>query len=269
ESPFITLLVEAVSMQLRKYDYNLSVVHVDKKTVVQRLRELEDSDCAGIILDAVEMQSDDLAFFENLSIPYVIFNNSFVDKDVNTVCVYNKQGIYKSVTHLLELGHEHIGYIKSRSPVRSFDERFQEYRDLMARFRLPIHDEDVFILPYSQLGAYEELKTQLGKMQNLPTAFLCDNDILCYAALHAFKECGYVVPRDVSLIGFDDRPFCVTADPQITTLHIPRDRFGAEAVNILHEKILNGSMTPVTVQIDVELRIRGSTGPNMHYTSAV
>ena len=265
ESPFISLLVEPVSMQLRKYDYNMVVIYVEKDSAVTKINELIENGCSGFILDAVEMQEDDIALFENCNIPYVIFNNSFLTRDIDTVCIHNTQGVYKALSYLTGLGHKHFGYIRSRSPIRSFDERLEALHNYSPNFGLKFDDRDIFTLPYSQVGAYDEMKKKLDKLKaegrSIPTAILADNDVICYPAMRAFQEKGFSIPNDISVIGFDDRPLCVTSKPEMTTLRIPRYTFGASAVNLLVRRIQNPEFKPVTILIDVKLIIRGSTGP--------
>lgn len=265
ESPFISLLVEPVSMQLQKYGYNMVVVYVEKDSAVTKIHELIESGCSGFILDAVEMQEDDIVLFENCSIPYVIFNNNFIDRNTDTVCIHNQQGVYKALSYLIGMGHKHFGYIRSGSPIRSFDERLEALRNFSQKLSLKFDDRDIFTLPYSQVGAYDEMGKKIDKLKSegrsMPTAYFADNDIICYPAMRAFQEKGFSIPEDISVIGFDDRPLCVTSKPQITTLRIPRYTFGASAVDLLVRRIQTPDFKPVTVQITVELILRGSTGP--------
>jgi DNA-binding LacI/PurR family transcriptional regulator len=265
ESPFISLLVEPVSMQLRKYGYNMVVTYIEKDSAVTKINELIAGGCSGFILDAVEMQEDDIVLFENCSIPYVVFNNNFVNRDIDTVCIHNAQGMYKALLYLTGLGHKHVGYIRSRSPIRSFDERLESLHNYCQKFGLRFDERDIFTLPYSQVGAYDEMGKKLDKLKvegrDIPTVFFADNDIICYPAMRAFQEKGFAIPEDISVIGFDDRPLCVTSVPQITTLRIPRYTFGASAVDLLVRRIRNPDLKPVTIQIGVELIIRSSTGP--------
>jgi DNA-binding LacI/PurR family transcriptional regulator len=265
ESPFISLLVEPVSMQLQKYGYNMVLTYVEKDTAVTKMKELVESGCSGFILDAVEMQEDDIALFDHCTIPYVVFNNNFVNRDTDTVCIHNEQGVYKALSYLTGMGHTRFGYIRSRSPIRSFNERLEALRSYSKKFNLKFEESCIFTLPYSQVGAYDEMGKKLDKFKaenkSLPTAFFADNDIICYPAMRAFQEKGYSIPDDISVVGFDDRPLCITSVPQITTLRIPRYTFGASAVDLLVRRIRNPELKPVTVQTGVELIIRSSTGP--------
>lgn len=269
DSPFIAL-ISAASEELQRLSYSMSVVHINADNAAEKLCELKTQGTEGIILDAVEMQREDLDAFKKSAIPFVVFNNSFPIEDINTVCVHNYQGISKSIDHLTRLGHKRIGYIKSQSQVSSFDERYTVYINEMARLGLERLERDTLKVSYSQLDAFQQISDIIKQRKEAwlsgdgPTAFLCDNDIVCYAAIHAFTSCGFDVPRDMSFVGFDDRPFSATSVPAITTLRIPTSKFGAEAATLLVKALQEPEGGWATVQVGVELIVRQSTAKPRH-----
>ena len=69
--------------------------------------------------------------------------------------------------------------------------------------------------------------------ERLPTAFFADNDVLAVGALRALSEAGIEVPRDVSIIGFDDLSVGAFSNPPLTTVHVLKHEVGEIAVRRL------------------------------------
>jgi LacI family transcriptional regulator len=79
------------------------------------------------------------------------------------------------------------------------------------------------------------------KAGNVPAdAYFAENDLLAASAIRALQKCGFRVPDDVSVIGFDDVQICEMIDPPITTMHAFKERLGQLAVNQLDYRIRSG-----------------------------
>ena len=103
----------------------------------------------------------------------------------------------------------------------------------------------------------DEVLSRIPK-DKLPTAFLADNDLVSIGAMQAVKKAGYHIPDDFSFIGYDDRPVCTLIDPKLSTVQLPRERFGAEAVKLLIEQIEDKKESCITIQINGKLICRDS-----------
>ncbi|MEM6887555.1 MAG: LacI family DNA-binding transcriptional regulator [Pseudomonadota bacterium] len=90
-----------------------------------------------------------------------------------------------------------------------------------------------------------------------PTAILCGNDVLAAGALVAARECGLVVPRDVSITGFDDIELAHLVQPSLTTVHVPHREMGQKAAATLVD-MLEAGKQPVHLELETRLAIRAS-----------
>ena len=93
-----------------------------------------------------------------------------------------------------------------------------------------------------------------------PTAVFCANDIQAIGALAECRDVGLDVPRDISIIGFDDLPVAPFTVPQLTTIRVPAQRMGQLAASRLIEWIRD-RRPPAMEELPVELIVRGTTGP--------
>ena len=96
------------------------------------------------------------------------------------------------------------------------------------------------------------------KKSELPTAFLADNDLVAIGAMQGMKEFGYQLPDDFSFVGNADRPISSLVEPKLTTIRVPQERFGSEAVFQLIQQLQNQETSFTRVEINGELIVRDS-----------
>lgn len=203
------------------------------------------SDACGVILlgtDLTEPQRD--AFFEFYhlgSAPLVIVDNFLFSAYVDCVGNDNTYGVKAAVSYLIKCGHRKIGYLRSKQRIVNFDDR-----ELGVKLSLAEH-EGLGLAPLQILDAdispdkaREDIVAWLSA-GNVPAgAYFCENDMLAAAFIRSLKECGYRVPEDVSVMGFDDVQICEMIEPPITTMHSFKERLGKIAVDLLNTRIEAG-----------------------------
>lgn len=260
---FFPLILADIEATARSYGYNLIVINIEKYELESQIQYIADSGCSGYVIFATELQQEDLLHFKNLKIPFVLFDNYFIDESINSVKVNNMQGTYLAVKELACLGHKKIGYLSSGLPIRSFIERKSSALDAIRHFDLENPEPYCFTIGYPIENAVAGMNKLLSEIpaKKLPTAFLADNDLVSAGALKALKTNGFQIPDDISLIGFDNRPICTLVEPSLTTIELPRDTFGAEAVEQLIRLLRNELKSITKTEINGRLIRRESSGP--------
>lgn len=257
---FFPLILEGIESSARRKGYSLSIINIEKTNLDAELSYISDSNCSGFVIFATEMHEEVISRFESLGIPFVIFDNEFFDREINCVKVNNRQGTHLAVRHLYEMGHTNIGYLSSGLEINSFKEREKAALDAIRSFGLKVGNSSVYTIGYPHEHAEEGMDALLEKVSadQLPTAFLADNDLVSIGAIRSLKKHGYRVPEDFSFVGFDDRPICTLIEPALTTVQLPRELFGAEAVNLLIRQLEENLTSCLTVEINSRLIIRDS-----------
>ena len=98
-------------------------------------------------------------------------------------------------------------------------------------------------------GAYADMTSLLQTEPDLPTAFFADNDMIALGAVRALQQNGYQVPGDVSVVGFDDLPFCAISNPPLTTIKVYNREMGRAAVRRLVEMAKHGADYCTKIQV--------------------
>ena len=117
-------------------------------------------------------------------------------------------------------------------------ERFSGYKSTLEKHNIPIISNYIMHGEYTQASGYK-LAKELLVNQELPTAIVAANDIIALGIIQAIEEYGLNVPRDISVIGFDDIPFASLDKIQLTTIYLPKYAIGEESVEVLIQKIQN------------------------------
>jgi LacI family transcriptional regulator len=146
----------------------------------------------------------------------------------------------RAVELLLEAGHRRIGFIVNSDDVPATHGRLEGYRQALEAADIAF-DPSLVVADESETeGGYRAGLTLLSKPDR-PTALFCYNDRMAMGAYRAAAELALSIPRDVSVVGFDNQP--IVADglfPGLTTIELPHYAMGQWAVNTLLDQISGG-----------------------------
>ena len=144
-----------------------------------------------------------------------------------------------ALTHLVDLGHEKIAFMKGSAVSADSDTRTDAICEVAAELGIPVHPELMVQLegddPTPDLG-YPFAK-QLLACKHPFTALFAYNDISAIGSIRAFLEAGLRVPDDVSVVGFDDIQNSAYISPPLTTVRQPMRKIGAIAARTLLDQL--------------------------------
>lgn len=242
----------------KEHGYDLSItIFQANDSIKAQIDKANAMNVDGFIIFATEMETEDLEIVKSIKKPLVMLDNDFSVSDVSCVSINNRMGTYKAIEYLASLGHKEVGYLKCCHRISSFRERHEGYRQAAAEFHLNWDEANTFVLPYTEEESYRTFLEMLDAGRVPPTALVSDDDSCAFGVVRALKERGYCVPGDVSVVGYGDRPICQLSQPKLTTINIPKNSFGVEAVAVLLKKI--GHMTDGNPQAQRSRKVRIGT----------
>lgn len=171
----------------------------------------------------------------------------------------NFAGIGQAVEHLVGLGHRRLGFIGG-GEVLADRERAQAFAFHAARLgaQVPTGWSEV---AYDHVGpTVERLKALLASGER-PTGIACGNDWGALAAVRAADAAGLRLPRDLSVVGFDDIAMNAMTTPPITSVRVSCENLGGMAVRLLLSRRGRVEPQPCTLRLMPRLIVRGSTAP--------
>jgi LacI family transcriptional regulator len=134
------------------------------------------------------------------------------------------------------------------------------YRVAMASAGLPIEPELVREGNWEIGGGYQQARCLLG-LPEPPTAIFAFNDNMAVGVLQAAREAGLEVPRDLSVVGFDDVEVSSLLVPPLTTVRQPLEEMGRVAVGLLQRLIEGQALEAARLELATRLVARSSTAP--------
>lgn len=260
DTPFFVTLISGIENACRESGYDTIITHLnmqDPDYPVLLDKILSDHSTANLIL-ATEINEKDVTGFLSAACPIIIVDSWFEDMDFDIVSIDNTDSTYKATKRLIEMGHTRIGYLKSKITIKNFIYREVGYRRAMNKMGLSINPSYLFSLSPSMDGSLHDMKNLLTKRPDLPTAFLADNDNIALGACKALQEFGYRIPEDISIVGFDDMPFCEISHPPLSTIRVFKKEMGLIAVRQLVQVIQFGWKVKTKTQICTEFIERES-----------
>jgi DNA-binding LacI/PurR family transcriptional regulator len=259
DTPFFSQVTAGIDAGCKAAGYELQITYFyENERIPEQIRLLSEKNFQGILLLGTEMEPEYFRYFSTLKVPLVVLDTYFEELDCDSVLINNVQGAYLATNYLISKGMKQVGYLRSSYSIGNFAERADGYYKALRCHKLPTDHPYVHRLAPSMEGAYEDMKELLDKKVPIGDAYFADNDLIAAGAMRAFKEYGYRIPEDVSIIGFDDMPICVYLEPTLSTMAVPKKRLGELAVECLVSKILHPTKVCVKTEVSVELKKRGS-----------
>ena len=190
--------------------------------------------------------------------PVVAVDPHKIDPTLPSVSVDDECGARSAVTHLVELGHRRIGYLGGREDLESAHARERGFRAAMVEAGLPVDEHLVQRGDYTATGAEVPAIHLLDQLEP-PTAVVAANDVSALEVIQAAEERGMQVPRDLSVVGFDNIPEATQHGHGLTTVAQPLQEIGSKALQMLLLLLDGRTLDEMHVQMPTRLVVRGST----------
>jgi DNA-binding LacI/PurR family transcriptional regulator len=262
--PFFAGAIEALSVEARARGYNVVLGHAHGRAdeVLALTAVLETRHCDAIVLMGdVQDQPGLLADLRNSIVPVVGLWQGSGPLEVPTVDVDNRAGVVAGLEHLVELGHERIAFVGGRmlGDIQERESAFVEF--MQSRFG-GVPDGYTRHVQNTATGGDEALR-ELVALPMPPTAIVTSTDVLAIGVLHAAHSVGRSVPRDLSVVGFDDIRLAAHTVPALTTVRMPMTEIVAEGVRLAigESRDGQGASEPAVRVVAPSLIVRESTGP--------
>ena len=196
--------------------------------------------------------------------PVAVLDDHGSNPGVDAFVPNESVGINEAVEHLVRLGRKEIALLSGPEDARTLyttTKRLEFYRNALDRYGLRLRDDLIVPAEYSIEGGRAGVDALMRRNVKFD-ALVASSDAMAVGAMSALKQAGLVVPRAVSVVGFDDFPSAIYTDPRLTTVHNPLFEMSARAI----ERLIGfgGSRSdPATVRevVPTHLIIRDSTGP--------
>ena len=257
-NPVFPALAEAMAGALAKRAFSvvLCTRTVDGVPEADYVRMLLDQQVSGVIFAGGHYQEMDAdhghyAALRERALPTVLINAAVDGLGFPQVCTDDGHGVEMAYQHLAALGHQRIGLLLGPA------DHVPSARKLAAYLAF-----DGAALVGRAPFAVAEAQVAAGHLIGQgATALICASDVTAIGAIRAAHRMGLSVPRDISIVGYDDSPVMAFTDPPLTTVRQPVDAMGHAAVSLLLQQIDGRTAPAEELFFEPELVVRYSAAP--------
>ncbi len=240
-------------------DMGCAVTHLVKQEDTYRLdfdEKINGILAIGIFSEAHILQLSELS--QNL----VFLDSSPNELNFDSVVLNFRLGIEQAVDYLLEHGHQHIGFIGPNSKLDDLKRPAPEAR--RQHFIRYMQDKNLFDSAFlfdAEMNAQSArlvLSSHISSGSPMPTAILAANEECAIGAVSAAREAGLSVPKDFSVISFNDTVLSALTNPPLTSISTHVELMSSAAVELLIRRCTGGDNLPLKVVVPPTLTVRNS-----------
>lgn len=191
---------------------------------------------AGVLLLAPRNDDQTISLLNEWGLPFVIIGSSGFP-DCNYVDGDQAAAGAIAVRHLIQLGRRRVAFLASTDNYEPAVARERGYRTELEHESLPIRNEWIIRTQPTVEGGYEAASRILA-LKDRPDSIWAYNDVVAVGAIRAAHQLGYHVPRDLSIVGYDDSAIASLVQPQLTTFHHNDFEIAATGTRLLLEKVI-------------------------------
>ena len=261
-NPFFPEIVQAFEDIAVQNHYEIlltSTVH-DPKRMELAVRRMIERRVDGVAILTFGMEDaliEDLRFRK---VPLVFVDVGPQAAGVTNIRVNYQQGIREAVSHLANLGHKRIAFVAGPTNLKSAMARRAAFEAAMQENGLTVDSELIVTGDHKVEGGIAAL-AQLAALSKKPTAILCSNDMTAVGVMREAYDRGITIPRELSVIGFDDIRLAEFTTPPLTTVRMSQKQLAEYAFQALRGEVegRDGSANGKEVELETSLILRGST----------
>jgi LacI family transcriptional regulator, galactose operon repressor len=256
--PFYAALAHGIEQELRDAGYQMLLLgdNSDVGEELTGIRTFLSMRAPGVIMTPASSTAADLLVARG--VPVVEVDRRLASASCDAVVIDNERGARDAVTHLFERGHERVGLLMARTTWTTDAGRLQGYRAAHAAAGVKIDRRLVVKIATHATDVAARIETLLDEAQ--PTAIFAANNTLAETAWHVLRKRKLAIPRDISLVAFDDVPWMTMVQPAITAVAQPTFEMGRRAALLLLRRLEEPTCGRTVEVLEPKLVVRGSTG---------
>ncbi|QMV41206.1 LacI family DNA-binding transcriptional regulator [Cohnella cholangitidis] len=262
DNPFYWQLVLGIEEGARNHQLHVILLGVDDEESFSFVKERH---LDGLIVVGTYEESPIFKKILSLDVPCVFMDSYLSDPNLYQIYLDDEMGGYLGTKHLISLGHRRIALLTGKIQKDGVNyKRWLGYRRALEEADLPYDAELIREEPVSTVGGYQAAQYITDSRRNISAVFVF-SDVGAMGLIKGLQELGVQVPRDISVVGFDDLFYTDFMIPSLTTVKQNIAERGHITVQLLLEQISEESRSDSRkVVLPVSLKVRQSTAPVSH-----
>ena len=261
-NPFFPEIVQSFEDIAVQHNYEIlltSTIH-DPKRMQLAVRRMIERRVDGVAILTFGMEDPLIADLRFRKVPLVFVDVGPHVSGVANIRINYCHGIRQAVQHLAALRHSRIAFVMGPPHLKSALAREAAFKWAMQEIGLEVPPELIVVGDHKIEGGMQAL-IQLTQLPAPPTAVLCSNDMTAIGVMRQAYESRIVIPRDLSLVGFDDIRLAQFTTPPLTTVQMSQTLLAEYAFKALLTEVQDPASSPSGREYELmtNLVLRGST----------
>jgi DNA-binding LacI/PurR family transcriptional regulator len=257
---FFSEVIRGIVTQSTRSEYDLMITTgtTEREEVEAVTRLVMGRRVDGVILLYSRKADPVISFLEEQNFPFVLIGRSEDYPNILSINNNNVQASYDATMHLVAQGHTRIGFVSGPPNLIVSQDRLEGYKQALRDSELEAHSEWIVEGEFLQESGYRAMSFFMG-LPERPTALVTIDDVVAFGVMRGLTELGYQVPRDLSLVGFNNISISELATPPLSTVDIGIYQLGYTASQTLIRAIKGEAIHQNKIIIPHRLIIREST----------
>lgn len=257
-------IISGIEGELRRKGYNLLLFNSNNDIENERkcFEDIINQDIAGLIVEPAQstinnLHHDSIKKLEKNNIKYIAINANCDEENSAYIVVDDEQGGYKLTNYLLELGHRSIAALFKADDLQG-EKRRRGYIKALKEYDLSFNKNIVGeYITDNQEMYIDQFTKKILSLEERPTAIVCYNDNVALKVVENCRKENIRIPKDLSMVSFDDSSLAVSSDVKLTTIKHPKEDMGIRAAKCIIDMI-DGRIDKPQYTYDAELIVRDS-----------
>ena len=262
--PFFTEFIAGLGDETARHPFDLTIsIAPPGEEAEKRLYQswVQGHKVDGFILTHLRLRDWRVEYLSQQGIPFSAVEKTLENYDFPHIEINREGGMIELIAHLAERGFRRIAYVGGPADLKIQAKQFDGYCQGLGAVNIPFDSRLVTIGDLTNPGGYQATKRLfLLSTPNPLDAISCINDETAFGVLHAAREAGLLVGRDLAVAGFDGVLLSGYSEPPLTTLDIPVYDIACQLVKMLQYELTGQPNPERTLAIQPRLLIRDSTG---------
>lgn len=258
---FYTGMLQSMYGACKEHGYDM-FVHISQADTSRKLvASILSCNFDGAIVLHEQLKEEDLPLLDRRKIPFVFMDKEVSQNKLSSVLINNEKGVMQGLEYLMHTGHTRIAYMGGTNNYDSAV-RYKAYVRGMEKLHLPIDPDYAFQGYFQEDAAYSIIRGNAagGRFSNSatrPDAIFCANDAMAKGVIRGLWDIGLKVPKDISVLGFDDNEFAMQCVPPLATIHYSLEQLGQRAV-LEALRLMEPEAQGMKTLVDTKLVVRES-----------
>jgi DNA-binding LacI/PurR family transcriptional regulator len=257
QQPFFRELIHYTEERCRSKGFSLQFSAVDMEFFERDIELIAaENQSSGVILLGTNLSRPQISSIAEKFPKLVVLDTCYETLPIHFVEINNMMGAYQAGSYLCSIGHRDIGYVASTVRIHNFDQRKRGFKAALKEYSLEIPEARTFSVAPTILSSQDSLKQQLHMHMetygSLPTALFCECDYIAISVMKTLNELGVRIPEDISIVGFDNISEAIIVSPELTTIHVEKEKMAQVAVDLLTYSIDQNSNLSVKTIVDTK-----------------